>query len=172
MRLGSTGRAGAGLVLASLISWSAASPTYGYKDICPLPCLGSPGLNSRGDDTKWTDLDFKAPAIADNEHMPAPERWSSLKCNDAWSDFVDHWKDQRDKYKDRDDGDKPEFSTSLVNFFDIKDSAHCGLPSGDNYCSEIASCADWSDTDKTGPAGLQIWNSFVFLHNVSLLGPQ
>lgn len=123
--------------------------------------VDDPNANRTGN---WTELTCDTPAIAQYSHMLASERWQSLGCPTAWSQFKQLWRKQEEAYPN---SDSSRFTMSLIAFFGIHESASCDSIVEGNYCTDTIECLNLPKRNTTGPAAMQIWNSLVFLHNVS-----
>ncbi|OAQ63718.2 chitinase [Pochonia chlamydosporia 170] len=105
----------------------------------------------------WTSLTCTDRYVEDNDDFTPSERWSGLDCPDAWKDVIDIWKTS---YQGK--SDKP-FSTAVVNILHGPQTVRCETVVSQNHCDEPKECTDFVGSG-TGPAGYEIFNSFVEIH--------
>lgn len=122
------------------------------------------GLNpyhKRERNGNWTSLTCTDPAVEDNDYLTPSERWSRLDCPDAWKDVVDIWK----TYYRGKSGKK--FSEAVSNILHGPQGVECGTLLSSSNCHSTKECTDFVGSG-TGPAGYEIFNSFVSIHGVSI----
>lgn len=122
---------------------------------------GSDKMNRTGN---WTELDCNTPAVSDADHIVAVDRWMDLGCPDAFSQAIQAWKAQISANPGNANN---HFSSTVADFFHLQQNADCGATTSTGSCSQTVTCTD--GISGSGPAAYEIWNSFVFLHNVSAL---
>lgn len=93
-------------------------------------------------------------AVTDVRDLSPTERWDELDCADAYSDALNVWQNYDPKH------DRYTFIESMADTFHYPLGAECGQING--QC-ELQKC---SQDDGTGPAGAEIWNSFVYIHDM------
>ena len=123
--------------------------------------LGADSLGADGArHGNWTTLNCNDPAAiaANARYLTSAERWGMLDVNDAWEDVVA-------EYKTYDRVNKVSFSQSIARSINGPPLPECGIVD-DAICSVTKTCGDMWATG-IGPAGSEIWNSMVLVHNVS-----
>lgn len=82
-----------------------------------------------------------------------------MDAPDAWNDIIE-------VYKTIDRKTARDFSQSVADTIHGSELAHCGSLTKLNLCETILQCTDVVGSG-TGPAGYEIWNSLVLVHEVS-----
>lgn len=96
------------------------------------------------------------PAETDQRDLSPLERWDELDCADAYSDALNVWQNYDPTH------DHYTFSQSMADTFHFPTGANCGKI-GDTAQCNLQKC---SNDDGTGPAASEIWNSFVYIHDM------
>ncbi|KAJ3483725.1 hypothetical protein NLG97_g7237 [Lecanicillium saksenae] len=84
-------------------------------------------------------------------------RWSMMDADTAWNDANEVWKTYDKKKKTVD------FTKSLMDTFHGPKNVHCGTFGRTNNCEHILLCQDTVGSG-TGPAGAEIGNSLILIH--------
>ncbi|WEW59000.1 hypothetical protein PRK78_004468 [Emydomyces testavorans] len=109
----------------------------------------------------WTSLTCADRAVADIRNLSPSDRWNMLDCPDAWQDVIDVWK----KYDRPKAGSDPNaFVTSIGYTLHGPQLADCGALLGD-HCGQTITC-NVIEGPSTGPAGYEIYNSLVIVHDM------
>lgn len=107
----------------------------------------------------WTDLKCDGQAASDFRNLSPRERWNELDCVDAWRDVIDIWKQI----------DRPNssfaFSESFAFNVHAPPNSDCGMLGDLSNCRDSQGCGEFQSKG-SGPAGWEIWNSFVLIHGV------
>ncbi|KAF2160117.1 glycoside hydrolase family 18 protein [Zasmidium cellare ATCC 36951] len=83
----------------------------------------------------WTKISCEDPAETDQRDLSPQTRWNELNCADAY-----------------------DFSESMADTFHFPTGAECGQIGDSSQCN-LQPC---NHDDGTGPAGSEIWNSFMY----------
>jgi hypothetical protein len=106
----------------------------------------------------WTTLTCTDQSVEDR-HLTSAERWSMMDGPDAWLDVLNVW-----RMYDEPAGAK-SFSDSVSFMLHGPPTADCGSLTGGNNCDGTLQCIGFIGSG-SGPAGWEIWNSFVIIHEV------
>ncbi|ERS96515.1 hypothetical protein HMPREF1624_06719 [Sporothrix schenckii ATCC 58251] len=107
----------------------------------------------------WTKLSCTDPAVVDVRHMTSEERWDRLDCTDAWNDVINVW-------KTTDINNGMYLSASISASINGPESSNCGSLAATSNCDRILLCKDVENTQGSGPAAYEIWNSLVYVHEI------
>jgi hypothetical protein len=88
------------------------------------------------------------------------EQWDGLDADAAWKDVIRIWKDTDSKR------DGIPFSQSVSTTLKIGAEAGCGTLLETGNCNMALECSQGMDAEDSGPAGMLIWNSFVYIHQI------
>lgn len=108
----------------------------------------------------WTSLTCSNPAVENALGMAPYERWDELDCDDAWNDILNVWQNH-DKAKGW------IFTESVANTIHVQENTDCGTLLDTSNCVQTITCQNVQGG--SGPAGYEIWNSFVLIHEVRYL---
>ncbi|OAA36492.1 chitinase [Metarhizium rileyi] len=102
----------------------------------------------------WTSLTCNDRAVEDLDDLTPSERWSRLDAPDAWNDVLDIWTTYYASDKHR------SFSQAITDTLQGPTDVHCETIAQSNHCDSTKECTDFVGSG-TGPAGYEIFNSFV-----------
>lgn len=92
-------------------------------------------------------------------YMP-DQRWGILDCDNAWADAIAVWKTV----------DKPamnlSFIESIANTYHVSEKSNCGALDSHDNCDSSIDCTQ-AVGEGSGPAGYEVWNSLVKIHQVN-----
>ncbi|EXV01258.1 chitinase (glycoside hydrolase family 18) [Metarhizium robertsii] len=109
----------------------------------------------------WTSLTCTDRAVVDNDNLTPSERWSRLDAADAWKDVIDIWKTY---YRGK---STKTFTEAVSNILHGPQGVDCGTLQSSSHCDNTKECTDFVGSG-TGPAGYEIFNSFVTIHGQAL----
>jgi hypothetical protein len=89
------------------------------------------------------------------------EKWQKLNADSAWSDIVRIWKDTDSKRKPA-----VTFMASVGSTIHVGTNADCGEILSTSNCEQAKDCDKGFDAEDSGAAGMLIWNSMVFIHQL------
>ncbi|KAE8149794.1 hypothetical protein BDV25DRAFT_172654 [Aspergillus avenaceus] len=97
-------------------------------------------------------------AVVDFKVIPPQERWEALDCATAWEDALA-------VYREIDQDWNMGFTESISNTFHTRQSMNCSILTPKSNCATSFECHD-SQGEGSGPAGYEIMNSFVKIHEM------
>lgn len=153
---------GGGTLWASDLSKynSAPYPSTSWANFANLAGIGKDPYAEGNQTSNWTSLFSDDASVEDTTHLNAQERWNQMDCPNAWADAVNVWLNV----------DQPanslNFTESISNTLHTPEMADCGKYDDTNNCEQTETCASVIG-DGSGPAGYEIWNSMVIVHEVS-----
>ncbi|KAK3934563.1 putative glycoside hydrolase [Diplogelasinospora grovesii] len=106
----------------------------------------------------WTSLGCDDPSVAGLKFYTPQQRWNMMDAPDAWSDVMNVWKTY----------DRPlntNFTVSVSNTIHGPQGADCGSLLDTNNCGQTIVC-NQIQGGGSGPAGYEIWNSMVYIHEM------
>ncbi|EGX87986.1 Glycoside hydrolase [Cordyceps militaris CM01] len=106
----------------------------------------------------WTEIKCDDRSVVDLRGLSPQQRWSMMDAPDAWDDIIE-------VYKTIDRKTNREFSKSVSDTIHASEQARCGSMTERNNCESMRQCTDIVGSG-TGPAGYEIWNSFVLIHEM------
>ncbi|TWU70441.1 hypothetical protein ED733_000323 [Metarhizium rileyi] len=107
----------------------------------------------------WTSLSCTDRAVEDNDDLTPSERWSRLDASDAWKDVISIYKEF---YANK---STKRFSEAVSNILHGPQEVKCHSLVSSSMCHHTKECTDFVGSG-TGPAGYEIFNSFVSIHNM------
>lgn len=105
----------------------------------------------------WSSLNCTDASVTDIRDLSPQERWAEMDASNAWSDLINVW-----ETIDRPAGSLT-FSESISDTIHGLENADCGAITGSSCASTIL-CLQG---EGSGPAGYEIWNSFVYINEAS-----
>lgn len=106
----------------------------------------------------WTSISCTDPAVTDIRDLTPQQRWDGMDASDAWSNVIN-------VYTTIDRGqDSLQFSASVSDTIHGPEDANCGMIGPNSNCEQTVLCLQG---EGSGPAGYEIWNSFVYINEVS-----
>ncbi|EJP62058.1 chitinase-like protein [Beauveria bassiana ARSEF 2860] len=106
----------------------------------------------------WTEIKCDDRSVADLRGLSPQSRWNMMDASDAWNDAVQVYK-SIDRKRNR------IFSRSISDTIHGPQQSDCGVLLTWNNCETIQLCTDMVGSG-TGPAGYEIWNSFVLIREI------
>jgi hypothetical protein len=107
----------------------------------------------------WTSLSCTDPAVEGIAQFTPSQRWAMLDCNNAWQDAITVWT----TIDNNTDG--LSFSESISNTYHGPEELNCGSLSSDSNCDSTVLC---SQGVGSGPAGYEVLNSLIIIHEVRM----
>jgi hypothetical protein len=104
----------------------------------------------------WTKLLCDDPSVAGLRVFMPQQRWNMMDAPDAWADVIN-------VYKTYDQPVHTNFTASVSNTIHGPENADCGLLLNTNNCEQTVMCNQFQGLT---PAGYEIWNSMVYIHEV------
>ncbi|EFW98972.1 class 5 chitinase chi100 [Grosmannia clavigera kw1407] len=164
----------AGLNLGGTTDWASDLETFNtapnnyanwaaFRDAVKTGNFAGAGSNSMNRTGNWTELTCTTPAVADADSITAANRWLDLGCPTAVEEAVQAWAAQLAANADN---SNQHFTSTVADFFHLGESTSCGEMSATGYCTSPITCQAVANVNGSGPAAYEIWNSFVFLHNL------
>lgn len=156
---------GGGTLWASDLSEynTAPYPSTSWTNFVELAGFGTDPYAEGNRTGNWTTLTCSDQSVTDLKDLTSKERWDQMDCPNAWADAVNVWLkiDQPAK--------SLTFTESISNTLHAPEMAACGDFKDTSNCVQTYTCAGVVG-DGTGPAGYEIWNSMVIVHEVSPIG--
>lgn len=113
----------------------------------------------------WSEIPCNDRAAEDIRFLAPEERWSMLDASTAWNDAIAVWKTfDRPANAEGPPNTAMKFSVSISNTFHANPGSDCQTLSLSSNCDTVLRCAVGGTG--TGPAGFEIWNSIVAIHQV------
>ena len=135
-------------------------PSTSWIQFVNLAAIGTDPYIEGNRTGNWTILTCSDQSVEDVTNLTAQQRWNEMDCPNAWADAVNVWLNI-----DSVSGSL-NFTGSISNTLHSNEMADCGDSTATSNCVETVTCSVIVG-DGTGPAGYEIWNSMVIVHEVS-----
>jgi hypothetical protein len=89
------------------------------------------------------------------------EKWQKLDADGAWSDVVRIWKDTDQKRQP-----PVNFTASVGSTIHVGTDADCGNMLSTSICEQAKDCDKGFNSEDSRAAGMLIWDSIVFIHQL------
>jgi hypothetical protein len=98
------------------------------------------------------------------KNLYPPQRWAMMDGADAWTDVINTW-----TQFDQTGPHSLTFTHSVSKTINGREDADCGSLLATSNCDSTVTCSDYVGVGNAGqaiPAGYEIWNSMVVIHEV------
>ncbi|CAK7212940.1 hypothetical protein SCUCBS95973_001630 [Sporothrix curviconia] len=159
-----------GLSLGGTTNWASDLETYNaapgdmatWSEFLLAISAGVNPLSEKATSTvtgNWTTLTCADPAVSEVRSLSPQLRWDEMDCPDAWADVTAVWTNS-------DNGTDTSLTESISASINGPENADCGSLAATNNCQATILCKLFEDTGGSGPAGYEIWNSMVYVHEL------